>query len=232
MTQILGVRPGGPPDKRLPSGASAGPHSRPCWPVFKQKSGSLRLPVPFPPVSLHSRSATMTSHESPGFLHRTLTALAGALTRGILGKSSGEYMKQFTGSAVYWERAIAAQRGWPQTESPAPDPDRFRSSGGAVVPARPGFRGNAPCPSELDHEPVHGWTKRQCDDYLARNPGYRLTYEAELQERCCVVAPGVKGSTLDWFGVRRFNHDKAACHTEPNGTKQARESQTDSLCGL
>jgi hypothetical protein len=36
------------------------------------------------------------------------------------------------------------------------------------------------CPSEPTWEPVHGWTKRQLDDYLARNPGYRPTYEAEL----------------------------------------------------
>jgi hypothetical protein len=30
------------------------------------------------------------------------------------------------------------------------------------------------------YEPVHGWTRRQLDDYLARNPAYRAPYEAEL----------------------------------------------------
>jgi hypothetical protein len=38
-------------------------------------------------------------------------------------------------------------------------------------------------------EPVHGWTKRQLDDYLARNPKYRLTYEAELTKRRNAATP-------------------------------------------
>jgi len=29
-------------------------------------------------------------------------------------------------------------------------------------------------------EPVHGWTRRQRDEYLARNPAYRPAYETEL----------------------------------------------------
>jgi hypothetical protein len=33
------------------------------------------------------------------------------------------------------------------------------------------------------YEPVHGWTKPQRDDYLARNPAYRSAYEARLRER-------------------------------------------------
>jgi hypothetical protein len=36
-----------------------------------------------------------------------------ALKRAILGKSSRDYMKQFTGSDEYWDSAIAAHRGWP-----------------------------------------------------------------------------------------------------------------------
>lgn len=36
--------------------------------------------------------------------------------------------------------------------------------------------------SQLDYEPVHGWTKRQRDDYLERNPAYVATYNAELQK--------------------------------------------------
>src|SRR5712692_351347 len=60
-------------------------------------------------MSLYSRSATMTCHENPGLLRRILTALGGALKRGILGKSSHDYMKQFTGSDEYWDRAMAAR---------------------------------------------------------------------------------------------------------------------------
>ncbi|HVS35775.1 MAG TPA: hypothetical protein VMS17_09345 [Gemmataceae bacterium] len=33
------------------------------------------------------------------------------------------------------------------------------------------------------YEPIHGWTKPQLDDYLARNPGYRSAYEVKLQGR-------------------------------------------------
>jgi hypothetical protein len=56
--------------------------------------------------------------------------------------------------------------------------------GGAVVGARPSVRDrdNGRRPSEPEYEPVHGWTKRQLHDYLARNSAYRPTYEAELQK--------------------------------------------------
>jgi hypothetical protein len=174
----------------------------------------------------------MTNDESLGFLHRMLIALGGALKRGILGKSTHDYMKQFTDSDEYWDRVTAARLGWPQKQPLKPDSDRFRSSGDAVVHARPSVRGNAPCPPEPDYEPVHAWTKRQCDDYLARNPGYRSTYEAELQKRGDAVASGVNGASFDRLGRRRINRDKAASNTEANGAKQARESQTDPLCGL
>jgi hypothetical protein len=55
----------------------------------------------------------MTHHESPGFLRRMLTSLGDSLQRGILGRSAPAYMKQFSGSDEYWDRAIAAQCGWP-----------------------------------------------------------------------------------------------------------------------
>ena len=99
----------------------------------------------------------MTSHENPGLLRRIFTALGGALKRGILGKSSHDYMKQSTGSDEYFDRAIAAQRGRSQKQPPKPE-------------------------LEPEYEPVHGWTKRQLDEYLARNPAYRSTYDAELQK--------------------------------------------------
>jgi hypothetical protein len=63
----------------------------------------------------------MTSHETPGYLRRMWTALRSALKRGVLGKSSHDYMKQFTGSDEYWDRVIAAQLGWPQEQPQQPD---------------------------------------------------------------------------------------------------------------
>jgi hypothetical protein len=103
----------------------------------------------------------MTNHERPGLLRRRLTALGGALRRGILGKSSHDYLKRFTGSDEYGDRATVARLGWPQK----------------------GVRDSERCSAEPEYEPVHGWTRRQCDDYLARNPGYRSAYEAELRKR-------------------------------------------------
>ena len=38
-------------------------------------------------------------------------------------------------------------------------------------------------PQESTYEPVHGWTRRQLAHYLARNPGYRSAYEAEVERR-------------------------------------------------
>jgi hypothetical protein len=49
--------------------------------------------------------------------------MGGALKRGILGRSTHEYMKRFTGSDKYWERVIAAQLGWPEKPLPKRDPD-------------------------------------------------------------------------------------------------------------
>jgi hypothetical protein len=52
----------------------------------------------------------LTSQEKQGLWRRMRTALI----RAILGKSSHDYMKQFTGSDEYCKRAIAAQLGWPR----------------------------------------------------------------------------------------------------------------------
>ena len=65
----------------------------------------------------------MNSSLSPGWFQRTWSALGRALKRGLLGKSSHEYMKQFSGSDEYWDEAIAAQRGWPQTQRKAAEPE-------------------------------------------------------------------------------------------------------------
>ena len=40
----------------------------------------------------------------------------------------------------------------------------------------------ADAPPKPVFEPVHGWTTRERDAYLARNPGYRASYEADLQK--------------------------------------------------
>ncbi len=58
----------------------------------------------------------MNNSVMPGWLSRTWTAVR----RGLLGKSTHEYMKQFTGSDEYWDEAIAAQRGWPQSRDETP----------------------------------------------------------------------------------------------------------------
>jgi hypothetical protein len=145
----------------------------------------------------------MMSKERPGLLGRLLETLGGALHRGFSGKSGRAYMKQFNGSDEYWSRATAAQLGWPQNQPPKPD-----------KPAGPNVGG---LPPEPEFEPVHGWTRRQFDDYLARNPDYESTYEAELRKRCYATPPEVNGSSRDWFGPWRINDDKAAGNTEPNG---------------
>lgn len=49
-----------------------------------------------------------------GWFLRTCAAAGRALKRGFLGKSGHEYMKHFTGSDVYWDEAVAAQRVWPR----------------------------------------------------------------------------------------------------------------------
>lgn len=64
----------------------------------------------------------MTNHESPSYLGRMFKAIMCALKRGILGKSTHDYSKQFTGSDEYWDRIIAAQIGWPMQHLPKHDP--------------------------------------------------------------------------------------------------------------
>jgi hypothetical protein len=94
----------------------------------------------------------MTSSKGPGFFRRLLAALASALRRGILGKS----MARFTGSDAYWDRGIAAQRGWPQKQFPEPDVDGFRITSHAVRPARQSVRDTTSRPPEPACEPVRG----------------------------------------------------------------------------
>lgn len=127
---------------------------------------------------------------------RVLTALGGVLKRGILHKSVPDSTNHLTGSDGYWSRAIAAQLGWPQAQPPEPGLDRSGSSGHGATRARPSVRDTARRPAEPEFEPVHGWTRRQLDDYLARNPGYRPTYEAELGKHGPAPSLEVNGSLL------------------------------------
>src|SRR6266542_2973081 len=118
----------------------------------------------------------MTRQESVGLLRRLLGALGSALKRGILGKSAHAYTKQFTGGDAYWDSARGGQLGSPLNRSPIPNPGCVPALSEAVPWPGPGAQDNGRGPPESEEEPVHGWTRRQLKDYLARNPGYRATY--------------------------------------------------------
>jgi hypothetical protein len=101
----------------------------------------------------------MTSPEGQGLFGRLLAALGRALERGILGRSGHDYMKQFGGSDEYWDRALAAQLGWPQGPPP-PDPGRSPPPGDAVAHAGPGVRDAGRRPPAPERGPVHGLAGR------------------------------------------------------------------------
>src|SRR5437867_5177230 len=110
----------------------------------------------------------MKNREGPGLWRRLWTALGSALRRRILGKSSHDYMKQFTGGDDdYWDRAIAAQRGWPHK---APAPVRLSRSANALKRARPSVRDTAGRPSEPELQPVLNQTR---EDFYANDPAPR-----------------------------------------------------------
>ena len=88
-------------------------------------------------------------------------------------------------------------------DGPEPDLDRCTTPGEVAVLGTLRVRGAAAPPAAPEYEPVHGLTRRQLDDYLARNPGYRSTYEAELHRRCRAAAPEGNGSSLT--NLRKLN---------------------------
>jgi hypothetical protein len=112
----------------------------------------------------------MARQERVGLLRGLLRKLAGVLKRALLGKSGHDYMQQFTGGG--------AHTGWPRDAGLCP-------GAGAPDPT--------PGPPGSEEEPVHGWTRRQLADYLARNPGYRATYQAALQKHAD-AAPATRRS--------------------------------------
>jgi hypothetical protein len=137
----------------------------------------------------------MTNPKRHGPLRRLLAALGHVLERAILGKASPAYMRRFAAGDEYWARALAARAGRPREARPEPGSERSGASGHTVQRTVPGDRG-AP---EPEHEPVHGWTRRQFDGYMARNPGYRPAYEAQLITRR--EKAGMSASTRLWFGL-------------------------------
>lgn len=60
--------------------------------------------------------------------------------------------------------------------------DRLGSPGDAMGDVRPIVLANVTDPEAAEFEPVHGWSRSQLLDYLARNPSYKPAYEAELQK--------------------------------------------------
>lgn len=97
----------------------------------------------------------MTSHENQGFFQSMFSTVGRALKRGVLGKSSHEYAKQLSGSDEYWDRAIRAQLHWPEKQPPNGDPDRFDSSGAAVVHDGSTNRTIVPSSPQSDYKPVY-----------------------------------------------------------------------------
>ena len=61
-----------------------------------------------------------------------------SLKRGILGRSTHQYRKKFTGNDEFWAGVLAAEAGWQQKQPRGPDSGRFRR------------------PAELEDEPVSG----------------------------------------------------------------------------
>jgi len=124
----------------------------------------------------------MTRYQRVGLLRRLWRGLWAAVKRGALGKSGHDYMKQFLGGDAYCGRVSAAHPFSPRQQSPQPDRDRGRSTGDGLAGPTPGAHATVSGLFQPEEEPVHGWTKRQLDDYLLRNPGYRPAYGAALEQ--------------------------------------------------
>src|SRR5436309_1716773 len=80
------------------------------------------------PARLDSRAVYTAMPDRPGLVRRLSVRILGALRRCILGRSSWDYLKQYTGSDAYWDNALAAERGWPEQQVLKPEPDHARNS--------------------------------------------------------------------------------------------------------
>jgi hypothetical protein len=58
----------------------------------------------------------VATEKSSGPFGRLLRSLGRALERGILGRSTHEYRKKFTGDDEFWEGVLAAEAGWQQIQ--------------------------------------------------------------------------------------------------------------------
>src|SRR4051794_28067408 len=132
---------------------------------------------PFPAF----RKVTMMNGEKAGVLRRILGALGGFLKRGLLGKSAHGYAKQFADTGTPQGRTSLSPSGKPGAPGWT-GAVHLRGAGTVAVPAAATLSGTARRPADLEFEPVHGWTGRQRDDYLGRNPAYRARYEAALRQ--------------------------------------------------
>lgn len=115
--------------------------------------------------------------------------MAAALGRWLLGKTSHEYMKQFTGTNAYFDRAIAAQLGWPLKRPAKLESKKLGASESAAHSCVPAV-GDPDCrPADPDYELVHGWPKAQLGNYLKRNPAYRPAYDAQARIALAAAHP-------------------------------------------
>ncbi len=73
------------------------------------KPDAILAPPPAPAADSEQPPGPAPPPAPVGLIARVLHALR----RRILGRSSWDYLKQYTGSDVYWDNAIAAELGWP-----------------------------------------------------------------------------------------------------------------------
>ncbi len=125
----------------------------------------------------------MSNNMNPGKFRRWMTALGGAVKQGVLGKSSRAYLKQIGASDGSWNAILAHHSAGPPGRAPLRAVADSSAAGPAVPePTTSAAQQQSPWPAGAVFEPVHGWTRRQSDAYLARNPGYHLAYDAELRK--------------------------------------------------
>jgi hypothetical protein len=158
----------------------------------------------------------VTSREGPALWRRVVSGLTGALRRGPLGRSSHDYMKQFTGGDEYWDRVIGSRRGWPGPPPPQPGPGHCVAPGKADAHDARRVRGPAASLPAAEYEPVHGWTRRQLDEYLTRNPAYRPAYEAQLHQHGRGAASEVMELPLDRPRPEGTRRDEAVSDRRPD----------------
>jgi hypothetical protein len=87
----------------------------------------------------------MSNQVTPGVLRRWISALGGAIKRGALGKSSHQYMKQFSGGDVYWDAIVPPHHGRQQPQAVPANADAAPASGRVAAPTAPAAREQGAC---------------------------------------------------------------------------------------